>query len=103
VHPRDVNERQVMGCSETGNKCRVFLGSGSTNTVMDVGDGKHDAQRVAFLEQAAEQGQGGGDHRDCDGNPLAGTKEAVSQSWRLHRCGYVKAIVEPLSSNHTIT
>jgi hypothetical protein len=85
-------ERQAMGCRESANKCRIFLGSGSTNTVMDVGDGKHDAQRVAFLEQAAEQGHGVGAPGDSDGNPLAGTKEAVSQGWRLHRCAYVSPV-----------
>jgi ribosomal protein S18 acetylase RimI-like enzyme len=55
---------------------------------MDVGDGKHDAQRLAFLDQAAEQSHGVGAPGDRDSDPLAGTKEAVSQGWRLHRCGY---------------
>ena len=79
-----------MGCGQAAHECCVFLGSGSTNSVMNVGDGKHDAQLVALLEQAAEQSHGVGAPGDSDGNPLAGTKEAVSQSWRLHRCGYVK-------------
>jgi ribosomal protein S18 acetylase RimI-like enzyme len=85
IHAMEM-ERQAMGCGQAGYKGRVLVGCGSTNTVVNVGDGKHDAQRLAFLEQAAEQSHGVGPTGDCDSNPLTGTKEAVSQSGRLHHC-----------------
>jgi hypothetical protein len=47
-------ERQSMSCGDAGNECRVFLGSGSANPMVNVGDGKREAQRVALLQQAAE-------------------------------------------------
>ncbi len=49
----------------------------SANAVMDVDHGKHDAQLVPLLEQAAQQGYGVGAPGDRDGDPLAGTKETV--------------------------
>ena len=80
-------EWQVMGCGQAGNKCRVFVGGSSTNAVVHVDHGKHDAQRVPFLEQAAQQGHGIGAAGDRDGNPLAGMKETAAESGRggLHR------------------
>jgi ribosomal protein S18 acetylase RimI-like enzyme len=79
-------EWQAVSCGEAGNKCLVFVGSGSSNPVVNVDDGKHDTQRVALLDQAAEQSHGVGPTGDCGSNPLAGTKEGVSQSGRLHHC-----------------
>jgi hypothetical protein len=79
-------KRQAMSCGDAGNECRVLLGSSSTNPVVNVGDGKHDAERGTLLEQAAEQSHGVGPTGDGDSNPLTGAKEAVSQSGRLHYC-----------------
>jgi hypothetical protein len=94
-------ERQAMGFSQAAHKCCVFLSRGSTNTVMNVGDGKHDAQLVAFLEQPAEQSHRVGAPGNRDGYPLAGMKESVAQSGRLHRCGYGKAPCELSSPVYT--
>src|ERR1700734_1430893 len=61
-------EWQAMGCGDAGNECRVFLGSGPTNPMVNVGDGKYDAQRITLLDQAAEQCYGVGPTGDCDSN-----------------------------------
>ena len=70
-------EWQVVGCGQAANKCGVFFGCGSADAVVDVDHGKHDAQRVALLEQAPEQGHGVGAPGDRDGDPLARTKESL--------------------------
>jgi hypothetical protein len=84
-------EWQIMSRRQALDKCRVFVGGGSANAVMHMGNGKDNAG--ALLEQAAQQGHGVGAPRDGDGNPLPGMKETGSESWRLHRCAYVRSIL----------
>jgi hypothetical protein len=69
-----------------------LVGGGAANTVMDVDDGEHDTQLLAFFEQPAQQGHGVGASGDRYSNPLTGTKKTASKCWRLHRCAYVRAI-----------
>ncbi len=83
-------EWQLMSRRQLRDKCRVFVGGGSANAVMHVGNGKDNAG--ALLEHAAQQGHGVGAPGDSDGNPLAGTKKTGAESWRLHLCAYVRAV-----------
>jgi hypothetical protein len=67
--------------------------------VVHVGDGKYDAQLIAFFEHATQQGHGVRTAGDGDGNPLAGTKETGSEPGgrRMHRCAHVRANTQLLS------
>ena len=89
---------QVMGCGQPANKCRVFRGS-LADAVMYVDHGKYDAELVALLEQAPQQGHGVGTAGDRDGDPLTGMEEIVAENWRsrLHGFAYVRASTESRS------
>jgi hypothetical protein len=69
-------EWQIMSRRQIRDKCRVFVGGGSANAVMHMGNGKDNAGTL--LKQTAQQGHGVGAPGDGDGNPLAGTKETGS-------------------------
>jgi hypothetical protein len=77
-------ELEVMGRCQTGYERRVLVGGGPANAVMHVGDGKYDAQLVAFLEHATQQAHGVSASGNSDGNPLAGAKKVGPESWWRH-------------------
>ncbi len=88
-------KRKIVGLGQAANKRGVFFG-GFAYAVMDVNHGKYDPQFRPLFQHAPQQSHGVGAARDCDCDPLPGTKETGTESkpGRLHDFGYVSANIQ---------